>query len=62
MRTLKIVCGIAVIVTTLHFAHGIHHFLRHEPTAGALMWGMAGAAVVVGIFSFIGGCLLFRRS
>jgi uncharacterized membrane protein len=64
MRVLNILCGIAVLFTTLAFAHLFHHhFLHaspddvHNPT---FLAGMA-VLVVVGILSFIGGCLLLRR-
>ena len=62
MRALNIVCGIAVLLTTLHFAHGIHHIYaqghHHEPVFRAAM----ALAAVIFIFSFIGGCLLLKRS
>jgi hypothetical protein len=65
MRALKIICGIAVIVTTLHLGHGIHHFSHiaaREGMHGLALWAAEGAAAVVGIFSLIGGCLLFSRA
>jgi amino acid transporter len=64
MRILNILSGIAVLFTTLAFAHLLHHFSTHAPHESfrdpAFLGGMA-AGVVVGIFSFIGACLLLRR-
>jgi hypothetical protein len=63
MRILNIMCGLAVLLTTLAFGHLIHHFFTHSP-AEALhqpaFWAGMSFAVVVGIFAFIGGCLLIR--
>ena len=64
MRILNIVCGVAVLIMTLHFAHLLHHFLLHysDPAAHTLaFWAAFAGAVVVGIFSLLGGCLLLRR-
>jgi hypothetical protein len=64
MRILNILCGVAVLFMTLHFAHLLHHFLVHhsDPSAHTLaFWAAFAGAVVVGVFSFLGGCLLLRR-
>jgi len=53
MRVLNIVRGIAVLFTTLAFAHDD----AHNPV---FLAGMV-LGVVVGILSLIGGCLLLRR-
>ena len=65
MRALNILCGIAVLFTTLAFAHLFHHHFVHASDNDvhnpAFLAGMA-VLVVVGILSFIGGCLLLRRA
>ena len=62
MRILNIVSGIAVLFTTLAFAHLVqHHFFyaatdddAHNPVFLARMI----PSMVVGVLSLIGGCLL----
>ena len=65
MRVLKIVCGIAVIITTVHLAHGIHHFhshAMHDGFHGIALWGSTALAVAIGTLSLIGGVLLIVRN
>jgi len=64
-RILNIVCGVAVLIMTLHFPHLLHHFLHHnaDPAARSLaFWAGFSGAIVLGVFSFLGGCLLLWRA
>lgn len=65
MRILNILSGVAILLTTLAFGHLLHHFFvhaSHEDIQSPAFWVGLATAVLVGILSFIGGCLLLRRS
>ena len=63
MRLLNILSGLAVLFTTLAFAHLLHHYYINAGEASHSPPFLAGMAIgiVLGILSFIGGCLLIRR-
>jgi len=65
MRTLKIVCGIAVLLNSLHLAHAVDHFSHQavrDGLHGLALWGSIALVAVVGVLSFVGGCLLLKRT
>lgn len=59
MRGLKIVCGIAVLLMSLHMVHAIEHFthMRAE-MSGSLYWGLMVLGVAMDALSLVGGLLL----
>ena len=64
MRILSIVCGAAVLLNALHLAHAIHHFFggaAGTDIQSPFFWAGIAMAALVGIFSFLGGCLLLWR-
>jgi hypothetical protein len=63
MRIVNIFSGLAVLLTTLAFGHLLHHHMLNAGEAAHSLPFLVGmiTCVVVGIFSFIGGCLLLRR-
>jgi hypothetical protein len=65
MRILTFVSGLAVLFTTLGYAHIIHHFSMEAIRDGGSTPGFWAGIIVasgIGIMSLIGGCLLLRRS
>ncbi len=64
MNKLSFWTGIAVLFTTLGYAHLVYHFIWHANRhgAGASMWAGIAFGALAGVFSFIGGCLLIRSS
>jgi F0F1-type ATP synthase membrane subunit c/vacuolar-type H+-ATPase subunit K len=64
MRTLNIVCAVAIVLTTLHLGHGMHHFFA-EASPGdlqnPLFWTGLVTAAAVGILSLVGAFLLLKR-
>jgi purine-cytosine permease-like protein len=64
MRILTIASGLAVLLTTLAFGHLLHHYIIHassENLHSPAFLASFAAALVAGVLSFIGGCLLLRR-
>jgi hypothetical protein len=65
VRLLNILSGLAVLITTLAFAHLVHHFFSqspHDARYNPVFWIGFTAAILVGFLSFIGCCLLLRRA
>jgi hypothetical protein len=54
--------GVAVLLLTLHFTHVVHHVFAEWPHDSPYFWAGMAAAVVVWIFSLIGGVLLLKSS
>jgi hypothetical protein len=63
MRALNIICGISILILSLHMAHAIHHFIgnsTHE-NYGAVFVCLLIGGIAIDILSFIGGFLLILR-
>ena len=59
MRGLKIVCGIAVLVMSLHMVHAIEHFTHmRSGMSASLYWGLTMLAIAMDALSIVGGLLL----
>jgi len=64
MRSLNISCGIAVLFTSLAYAHLVHHYFvssPHEAHHDPFFLLSFGAAALAGILSFLGAFLLLKR-
>lgn len=64
MRILNILCGAAVLFTTLAYGHIMYHHLTHASTQdfhNPFFLPFACFFGVVGILSLIGAILLLRR-
>jgi hypothetical protein len=64
MRVLNFLSGVAVLFTTLAFGHLMEHHLHHasaEDYRSPVFWLLAIVAVVVGVFSLVGGFTLLKR-
>ncbi len=64
MRMLNILSGVAVLFTTLAYAHLLHHFFVNTPAEAShnpVFWLSFAFGVAVGVFALIGGALLLRR-
>jgi len=63
MKILRICCGVAILFTTLAFAHLLHHHVLHASAAdfhNPVFVLSFVAAVAAGILSLIGGCILLN--
>jgi hypothetical protein len=60
MRTLNISSGVAVLFATLGFMHILVHTFIHE--VPGLHRVVIAVLMGVGVLSFIGGCLLLKRT
>ena len=64
MRMLNILSGVAVLLTTLAYAHLLHHYYVNagsDALHNPVFWVSFAFGVAVGIFSFVGGAMLLRR-
>ena len=64
MRILNLLSGVAVLLTTVAYAHLLHRYYQgagSEPFQNPVFVVGLFFAVGVGIFSFIGAALLLRR-
>jgi hypothetical protein len=64
MRMVNILSGVAVLLTTLAYAHLLHRYFVDSPAEAfhnPVFWLSFAFGGAVGIFSFIGGAILLRR-
>jgi len=64
MRLLNILSGLAVLLTTLAYAHLLHRYFVDSSAEAAhnpVFWLSFAFGGAVGVFSLIGGALLLRR-
>jgi len=64
MQIVNLLSGLSVLLTTLAYAHMVHHFTVEAGETGrnAIFWAGFTFALLVGIFSLIGGLLLLKRA
>jgi hypothetical protein len=65
MRALNTSCGIAVLFTSLAYAHLVHHHLinaPHEAHHDPIFLVSLVAAAIAGVLSFVGAFLLLKRN
>jgi len=64
MRLLNILSGVAVLLTTLAYAHLLHRYFVDSSAEAAhnpVFWLSVAFGGAVGVFSLIGGATLLRR-
>jgi len=60
MRTVRILCGLAVLIATLAYGHLVYHFYSSAPHDNPILWVGLVFAIIVGAFSFLGCALLLK--
>ena len=63
MRILNILSGLAVLLTSLAFAHLLHRYFidAGKPLTRRRFWRVWASALWWAHFHLLGGCLLIRR-
>lgn len=65
MRILNLLSGVAVLLTTLAFGHLLHRYFvgaSPENLHDAGFFAAMAIGIIIGVFSFVGGCFLLRRA
>jgi hypothetical protein len=62
MRILKFSCGVAVLFTSLAYAHLLHRYIIGATQDHPISWAMMVPAMCTGILSFVGAFLLLKTS